>query len=187
MKAVEVMKATGQMVGRLGILQGGSTSPPKPVADRLASTPPRAGQPALPPPLAQDIKNAMQEVIDRLVREGKRLPGQGVVKGVFNNALGNNRCFEQAEILQKELQDRFGEGGRRGYSFRIGTYAGEGHEANGHYWGNAIPADRSPTILILGPWANTVTTAPNYGANPVVIKGRPAWAWEALLHLIGGE
>jgi len=128
------------------------------------------------------VRDTFYETVARLVKEGKRGAGTGSTNGIMNNMNASLlpgskrlRCFDQAEELIGDLNNKVGQGGGKkgGWTFRMATYTGEGHEANGHYWVNAVNSDPKVKTMLLDPWAGTI--AYDNSKDPVVIKPFLPW------------
>lgn len=116
--------------------------------------------------------------VARLEREGKRRPGKGGMNGLVNNvkaslAPGSTyiRCYDQAEELLGDLDKAISP--KSGWTFRMTTYTGEGHEANGHYWVTGVSKNKDTPSLIMDPWLGEIRTDPS--KNPIAIK--PFFPW----------
>jgi hypothetical protein len=126
------------------------------------------------------IEKTFNATIARLVREGKRSSGTGSFSGVVNNVQAmygdkKERCYDQAEELLADLAKEFhANGGPRfvdpsgRWLFKMTTYTGEGHEADGHYWVTAISREPGDPTLVLDPWLGKITRSED--KNPIAIK-----------------
>ncbi|MBI3563748.1 MAG: hypothetical protein HY079_00970 [Elusimicrobia bacterium] len=127
------------------------------------------------------IEKTFRATIARLVREGRRLEGTG--NGVMNNiwvtfrAKDGARCYEQSEALLADLAKEFNSPNGVGefveprgrWHFKMTTYFGEGHEANGHYWVTATSREPGDPTLILDPWKGEIEKVAE--KKPIVTKG----------------
>lgn len=134
-----------------------------------------------------DLRAVFDATVARLVREGKRRPGKGGVSGVINNmgaAFGPGvkyvRCYDQAEELLGDLDKSVSS--KSGWTFRMTTYTGEGHEANGHYWVTAVSKKKEQRSLIMDAWLGEIRA--DASKNPVVIKPFLPWAMGAAMDKI---
>lgn len=103
-----------------------------------------------------NIKNTFQNTIDNMVRQGKRRPGTGRVRGWINDLqshFGNKQaCGDQAETLKQQLQ-------RGNYDtnwhFKVARID--------NYWGWGVIAwsdDPKDPELLMNPWKGDVQTGP---------------------------
>ncbi|MBF0409008.1 MAG: hypothetical protein HQM10_16795 [Candidatus Riflebacteria bacterium] len=132
-----------------------------------------------------EILAVFHSTVNRMIRQGNRLPGKGVTKGIANNVAGYYKCIDQAEELRNDLWREFGECSQRGWRFSIGQYAGVGHEGTGHYWLNAIPTNLKKPVLVLDPWAYSYGRFHNTGDDPVIPKGFFTWLLGSSLDYLG--
>lgn len=126
------------------------------------------------------IERTFHATVARLVKEGKRASGSGAVSGVINNMQAiysgkKERCYDQAEELLGDLAKEFGANPgpqfvepRGRWLFKMTTYTGEGHEANGHYWVTAISREPGDPTLVLDPWKDTIVRSSD--KNPIAVK-----------------
>ncbi len=135
---------------------------------------------------SKKIEAVFHETVARLVREGKRGAGKGTANGVMNNARAvwdskRLRCYDQAEELQGDLEKKVGSG-KNGWTYKMTTYTGEGHEANGHWWINAVNKNPKVKTMLLDPWSGEIKY--DDSKEPVVIKGYFGWYFGAVMDKI---
>jgi hypothetical protein len=176
--AAELQRMKG---GRAGFLDER-----KPLATTIsADAPPELGPGSSSAPKndAAHLEKVLNGTVERLVKEGKRLPGTGSIPSILNSAYGiwnggkTERCYEQAESLMGDVAKSYGKqsfgdkftdpSGR--WSFKIDTYYGEGHEASGHYWVTAVSKDPNDPTLVMDPSLGKVISYKE--KNPVLKKG----------------
>lgn len=135
---------------------------------------------------ADRIGTIYRGTVDRMTREGLR-SGSGEWGGIANNMKAsllpgsrNVRCYDQAELLQTELNKT--ELAKR-WTFNLRTYTGEGHEANGHWWIEAIPKERTAKTIVMDPWKDEIREID--ARTETAIKPFGSWAIGATGSLLG--
>lgn len=132
----------------------------------------------------EKMERAFQASVKRMTDQGLR-SGDGEMGGVANNMKAslmpgskNLRCYDQAEQLVGDLE-KAGIGStsdpKAKYKLVMRSYTGEGHEANGHWWVEAVPKDPKDQTIVMDPWKNSIKTLPVGTRTETVIKSYPSY------------
>lgn len=132
----------------------------------------------------EKMERAFQASVKRMTDQGLR-SGDGELGGVANNMKAslvpgskNLRCYDQAEQLVGDLE-KSGLGSasdpKAKYKLVMRSYTGEGHEANGHWWVEAVPKDPKDQTIVMDPWKNSIKTLPVGQRTETVIKSYPSY------------